>query len=381
MQNIVTAKIRIQATSQVVATVRTFQKSLQFCVDTAWKHKIKNNIKLHPLVYKFLRKTLPSQLAIACIKQACGIVKKARTKPKINHASVRYNFPRSANLKGNVLVLRLLHERQTFKFTIPRCYKAYFNWNICESLLRLDKKGRAFFLFIFSKETDIMNSALKKQTLGIDLGINNLAVTSGGHFHNAARIKQIKRKYRYMRSKLQAKGTRSSRRLLKCLSGRETRWMRWENHKVSKQIVNDFSGNKIVMENLKGIRKQNRGKQMNYWISNWSFYQLQQFIQYKAEQKGIQVIKVDPHYTSQLCHKCGHLGVRSKGSFACSPCGLSSYSADLNAGRNLAHPRLDDRQGSVNTPHISSHDTKANVELRLSLGINNCKGVMPHSLL
>ena len=113
MRAIVTAKIKIVPTNEVVATIDAYRKGLQFCVDTAWHKKIKNNVRLHPFVYPRLRKTLPAQLAVACIKQACGIVKKAKTKPLIQRASVGYNFPRSANLKGNVLVLRLLTCRQT----------------------------------------------------------------------------------------------------------------------------------------------------------------------------------------------------------------------------------------------------------------------------
>jgi transposase len=109
------------------------------------------------------------------------------------------------------------------------------------------------------------------------------------------------------------------------------------------------------MENLKGIRKLNRGKRMNYLISNWSFYQLQRFIQYKAERKGIEIVKVSPRYTSQICSKCGNLGSRSKGFFSCSHCGYS-LNADLNASLNLASPKLEERQASVTKPYIHSDE-------------------------
>jgi len=97
---------------------------------------------------------------------------------------------------------------------------------------------------------------------------------------------------------------------------------------------------------------------MNYWISNWSFYQLQNFIEYKAIQKGIEVIKVKPNYTSQICHRCGQLGSRSNGCFSCLHCGLSDFNADLNASRNLAHPKLVERQGVVTHPYSRSDDVK-----------------------
>jgi putative transposase len=134
--------------------------------------------------------------------------------------------------------------------------------------------------------------------------------------------------------------------------------MRWINHNISKNIVSNFDGNKIVMENLKGIRKIRRGKRMNYWISNWSFFQLQSFVQYKAERLGIEVVKVNPFMTSQICHKCGRIGSRSSGCFSCDHCSLVSYSADLNSALNLAHPMLVERQAVVTQPYIEAIDLK-----------------------
>ena len=104
---------------------------------------------------------------------------------------------------------------------------------------------------------------------------------------------------------------------------------------------------------------------MNYWISNWSFFQLQSFIQYKAEMKGIMVERVKPHFTSQLCHKCGKLGSRSFACFACSHCGLSNFNADLNASRNLAHPMLGGRQALVTVPNSSGDEAEGNSQVAI----------------
>ncbi len=366
MVNRAVAKIKIVATPEVVDTVRAYTKALQFCVNVAWNNKIRNNVKLHHVVYGELRSVhkLPAQLAVACIKQACGMVKKGKTKPVIKKACVGYNFPRSANLKGDVLAIRTLSGRQEFNIKIPDCYKEYFSWKINESLLRLDKKGRAFFLFTFSKEPEVVSLTTQNVVLGIDLGIKNLAVTSDGKFFNSSIVKQVKRRFKFLRSKLQAKGTRAAKHLLREISGRETRFMAWYNHNISKAIVSRFkAGDAIVMENLKGIRKVWRGKRMNYWISNWSFYQLQSFIQYKAARKGINMVVIRPSYTSKLCSKCGKLASRNCGFFSCSHCGFS-LNADLNAARNiayLAHNMLDERQAAVNQPHISSREAEASL--------------------
>lgn len=363
MRATATAKIKITTTPEIIETIKVYSKGLQHCIDTGWIYSIQNNFELHHIVYRDLRYKykLPAQLAVACIKQACGMMKKAKNKPMIKNTSVGYNFPRSANLKGNILNIRTLNKREEFNITIPKCYQEYFNWTLRESLLYMDKKNRCFFLFTFSKEinTTKSNSCSQQSVLGVDLGVNNLAVTSDNRFFKSSKVKIIKRKFRYLRSKLQNKGTRSSKKLLKKISGRETRFMSWVNHNISKEIVSNFNGNKIVFEKLKGIRNKNRGKRMNYWISNWSFDQLQSFIQYKAERRSIDVIKVKPHYTSQICHRCGQLGTRLSANFKCLHCNFTSYNADLNAARNLAHPMLVERQAAVTQPHSRCVDTEA----------------------
>ena len=356
MRTRATVKIKIKATNEIIRTIKVYKKALQFCVNTAWSKGINNNIKLHPFVYLRLKKMgMPSQLAISCIKQSCGIVKKAKTKPIIKFCSIRYNSPRSFSFKNNILSISTIKGRIKIPFTIPSCFKNYFSWEVDESLLRIDSKGKCFFLFTFSQESTINSGS--HRVLGVDLGVNNLAVTSDRQFFKSSQVKQIKRKFRFLRSKLQAKGTRSSKRLLKKISGKEKRFMAWINHKISKDIVSTFDGNKIVMENLKGIRKIRRGKRMNYWISNWSFFQLQSFIQYKSERKGIEFVKVKPNYTSQICSKCGHLGSRSGCSFVCH-CGFS-LNADLNASLNLASPMLEKRQAVVTQPYNRSCEAKA----------------------
>ncbi|MEK6882565.1 MAG: transposase [Nanoarchaeota archaeon] len=356
-----TTKIRIEPRREIIDTITTYKKGLQICIDKAWELKIRNNVKLHPFVYQELKVIgLPSQLAISCIKQACGIVKKAKTKPFIKFCSIRYNSPRSFSFKNNILSISTINGRVKVPFTTPNCFKDYFSWEIDESLLRIDDKGRCFFLFTFSQEFPAQSSNSQSRVLGVDLGVHNLAVTSDRQFFNSSKVKQIKRKFKFLRSKLQAKGTRSSRRFLKKISGKEKHFMTWVNHNISRKIVDNFDGGKIVMENLKGIRNIRRGKRMNYWISNWSFFQLQSFIQYKAERNGIEVVRVNPKYTSQICSKCGQLGSRSGSSFVCIHCDFS-LNADLNSALNLASPMLEKRQAFVTKPYNHCNEAEGSI--------------------
>ena len=98
------------------------------------------------------------------------------------------------------------------------------------------------------------------------------------------------------------------------------------------------SGDTLVLENLSGIRNQRLRKTVRTMIHNWSFFQLEEFIKYKAEAKGISIIKVNPAYTSQQCSRCGGIDKQNRKSsnFKCTneSCNFQLH-ADLNAARNI----------------------------------------------
>ena len=88
----------------------------------------------------------------------------------------------------------------------------------------------------------------------------------------------------------------------------------------------------INIEDLSGFNGS------DFILRNWSYYELQQFIIYKAAQYGIEVRKINPYHTSQVCSKCGHWeeGQRiDQAHFICKECG-NEMNADLNAARNIA---------------------------------------------
>jgi IS605 OrfB family transposase len=99
-------------------------------------------------------------------------------------------------------------------------------------------------------------------------------------------------------------------------SDKEKRKTRDLDHKISRTIVNYALKHKlkIVVEDLSGIRKTsskgNGSKEKNRFVNSWSFYRLQQFIEYKAKEHGIPFEKINPQYTSQECNYCSVLGER-----------------------------------------------------------------------
>jgi IS605 OrfB family transposase len=185
----------------------------------------------------------------------------------------------------------------------------------------------------FTKES---KSKEPETFIGIDRGINKIAVCSDNSFYNSKQLKSVKGKYQFLKAKLQSKGTKSAKRHLKELSGREKRFVRDVNHVISKQIVRK-PYDCFVLEDLKKIPR-NKGKRFNKKLGNWSYYQLGNFVNYKTEELGKMTIKENPRYTSQMCSKCEHTERlnRKGGRFECRKCGFE-LDADLNASRNIAN--------------------------------------------
>lgn len=346
--------IKLKISEEVVDTIELYKRGLQFCVDKAWDMRIKNNIKLHPFVYWDLRDMgLPSQLSASCIRQACGIVKKAKSKPFINKTSIRYNQPRSFSFKNNVLSISTIKGRVKIPISIPDYALKYFDWDIRESLLT-KSKDKHYFTFTFAKKSPSVASNQHCEVLGVDLGVNKIAVSSDKNFFGK-KIKNLRIKHDKRISTLQAKCTKSSRKKLKKLSGRWKRFMAGENHVISKRLIDSLnSGDVIVMEDLSGIRQSAR---YNKWIHKWAFYQLQNFIEYKAIEKGIRVVRINPAYTSKTCSRCNSLDTKRRSSaFECLCCGYHC-NADLNASFNIASRYKRFSWADVNQPIVVSDDS------------------------
>ena len=203
------------------------------------------------------------------------------------------------------------------------------------------------------------------QVVGVDVGIRRIAVSSDNRFFAGKRVKEHARRMFRLRRALQAKGTRSAKRHLRRLRQRENRFRADVNHCVSKRLVETLPpGSVIVMENLTDIRERMKARraQQRREMHNWSFGQLQAFVAYKAEGRGIQVEFADPRFSSQACSHCGHVSRSNRkvqSWFSCVKCGYQS-NADLNAARNLALRATGAQSGlSVNQPIVSPVDAKA----------------------
>lgn len=181
--------------------------------------------------------------------------------------------------------------------------------------------------------------------LGIDLNcgigrsIANAANLKNGEVLNFGKQGPNIRKYYFKK-----------RRHHKIKGDREKRKMRDMDHKISCKIVNYALKHKlkIVVEDLKGIRKcVRKGKGLpavNRFVNSWSFYRLQQFIEYKASEYGIPFEKIKPQYTSKECYYCSVIGNREGDTFECKNKKCHSYQkkrhSDINAAFNIGKRSL-----------------------------------------
>lgn len=198
--------------------------------------------------------------------------------------------------------------------------------------------------------------------LGLDFGIVEIATDSEGRQYTGKAIKAYRRRLRSLRAGLQKRGSKSAKRHLKRAAKRGSRYTKWLNHNISKQIVQAAlsSGKALALENLKGIRERAMSRkrdsngfnrEMRWQMGNWAFDQLRQFVTYKAQAAGVTVYEVDPRNTSRTCSSCGYCDKanrKSQSVFLCLECGFSA-NADVNASANIARKGLEAR-GNVTCP-------------------------------
>lgn len=354
-----TIKLKLPVNPEVfLPTIDAYTKAYNFVCSVGFEDKDFKNLSLHYKTYKILTTYLPSQLAISSrmkayetLKSVKCLIKQGKAKcPSSKRCSIRYDARSfTTSFDRNEISLLTLNGRVKVPIKIPEYFKKYLTWRRKSAELFI-RKNKVFLNIVFEKESPTTQPS--EITIGIDRGINNIAVSSQNKFYSGKQVKKICNKYNKLRSALQSRGSKSAKRHLRKLSKKENRFKINTNHIISKQIVQALpEGSKIILEDLSGIKKIKRGKKLNRAIGRWSYFQLEQFLVYKAEEKNIEVIKVNPAYTSQRCSKCGHTEKQNrKGSnFKCCKCNFS-LNADLNASRNILQIHLNATSIQIGVP-------------------------------
>lgn len=339
-----TVKVKLITTSgqntSLLKTMEVFNQACNYASEVAFTNKTFGQIGIHKLCYYELRQkfNLSSQLAVRAIGK---VAESYKADKKVQHAfkphsAIVYD-QRILSFKGLDLVSILSLDG---RLKIPIVFGSYANLEQRRVRGQADliyQKGH-FYLCLVVEVPD--GEPIDPQgILGIDLGIINLATTSDGQTFSGKQVDTVRKKITKFKSILQKKGTKSAKRHLKKLSGRERRFKKITNHTIAKQVVRLAKDTRraIALENLKGFRVTVRKSQRER-LGKWAFDELQRFITYKAQLAGVPISQVNPRNTSRECSSCGYTSKTNRlaqSEFICTQCGFSLH-ADHNAALNIA---------------------------------------------
>jgi putative transposase len=367
-----TAQVKLLPTSEQAALLRhTLEQANAACryvSDAAWETKTFRQYDLHHKCYRAIREQfgLSAQVAVRAIAKVADAYKldrKTKRTFKITGSIAYDDRILSWRLQDQAVSIWTVHGRLRIPFVCGERQAELLQTRQGESDLGLYK---GMFFLSATCEVDEPTPVDVEGVLGIDLGVTNIAVDSDGQVHSASHINNVRHRHRRLRAKLQAKGTRSAKRKLKSLSGRERRFAKDTNHHIGKKLVAKAkdTNRAIALEDLGGIRERVTVRRaQRATLHSWSFFQLRSFVAYKAKQVGVPVFLVDPRNTSRTCPACGHIDKANRPSqskFSCVVCGfagLADHIAAVNIGRRAA----------VNPPIVARDEaTATSVELRQS---------------
>ena len=224
-------------------------------------------------------------------------------------------------------------------------------YKMCDSSIKFD--GTKLFMFLVVNIPDNKISLDENKVMGVDLGLQYPAYVSINNdtkfrqsIGNAETFLNVRLSLQKQRRSLQAnlkhtkggRGRNNKLAKLNDIGDKERNFAKTMNHTFSKEIIDLAIKNNcgtINIEDLKGFGKTDKN---SFVLRNWSFFELQSFIQYKADKVGIKVNVVNPRYSSQRCNKCGHIhedNRQTQSKFECTSCGYSD-NADYNASKNIS---------------------------------------------
>ena len=238
------------------------------------------------------------------------------------------------------LSINTLKKRVKVPFLVPEVFKQYFDKDWKFGTAKLVSSGGKWYIHIpvtkdIENEFDAQNP---ENIVGVDRGLRFLAAIYDQNgktaFFRGDKILEKRDSFADTRAELQSRGTKSAKRVLKRISKRENRWMTDVNHRLSKTLVKMFPQKTlIVLEDLTGVSfsKENLSKRNakgRKSLRSWAFYQLETFLEYKAQANGSSVIKVSAKYTSQRCPVCGRIHKENRKheihEYHCDKCGYKT---------------------------------------------------------
>ena len=320
----------------LLETLKQCNKACNYISGIAWENNIFNQFKIHHIAYRLVKDTfnLSAQVVIRCISKVADAYKLDRKKKRIFNliGGITYDT-RILSYKESTVSIWTVTGRERMPFV---CHNPKYLPYIKGEADLVHKKDK-FYLFqtVDIPEVNVENI---EEFIGVDFGITDIATLSDGTFFGSEQLNKVRDKRFKVRKSVQSKGTKGSRKLLKRLKGRESRFAANVNHAIAKKIVSMAVGQHkgIAIEDLTGINDRAKvRKSQRRQHHSWSFYQLRSFLEYKSRLAGVRLVAVPPAYTSKTCNACKHIGDRNGKLFKCPNCG-NIADADINAAQNIA---------------------------------------------
>ena len=324
-------------------TMTRFNAACNAISERAFTLKTASHVRLHRECYYRIRAEfrLSAQMAVRAIGKVSEVYKRDKTRQhqfRPDGAMTLDNRLLSYKRLDHISILTL-QGRQTMAFVCGPYHQARLSRIKGEAdLIERDEK----FFLLQTVELPEPPPIETTEFLGVDLGIVNLATTSDGETLSGKTVKSLRHRHHRLRKKLQAKGTKSAKRLLKKRRRKETSFQRDVNHCLSKRLVTTAqrTGRGIALEELTGIRSRIRASRPQRRVQHgWAFRQLREFLVYKARLAGVPIVLVDPRNTSRTCPACGHCEKANRPTqsrFSCVSCrfsGDADHIAAVNIGR------------------------------------------------
>lgn len=337
--------------------------------------------KLQSLVYDKMRQqtNLKSQHVLLAIHQSVDVVTSCHerrrkgapdSKPQFTSPTVVYDIRTMTVQDDYTVTLATVESRVRVELVLSGDDEGYQQqflendlWEISESTLHY--RNGSFYLHIGFRRPEISLPETTEDgtVLGVDLGIDNLAVTTTARFFSGRHLAHRRSEFARTRCRLDQNGSRSATRTLRSLDNGEERYVNDVIHRVAKGVVEEARTHNcdvIALEDLKGIRERLPPGGVHFL---WAFRRLQTFIEYKSLEAGIRTRKVSSEYTSQRCAGCGHTAESNRptrDAFHCEACG-NQANADYNAAKNIAEKCIRFDQQSSDRMGVSRYALKSGV--------------------
>lgn len=251
----------------------------------------------------------------------------------------------------------IFHKCESSIAIVERCLSGEYKH--CDSELQYDRRKRQWCMALsykFEKDKPELNP---DRVLGLDLGVlvpiaaaindsrKEFMIGSNEIERFRAKTEEMRRQIKMSRpvagdgsvghgyNTRMAPAERIGKRIANFRDTKNHAWSRW----IVEVAIKNQCG-VIQMEDLTGISNSEEKK----FLRTWSYYDLQNKIEYKAKANGIKVRYIEPQYTSQRCFSCGYISSRNlvEGhKFVCEKCGYTRH-ADINAAQNICIPGIED---------------------------------------